>query len=362
MDEVSVRPMRVIDCDVHHGFESPEDLHPYLSKVHQARLTEWGLPGGVGSTFANNGGVRGARVDLTDDPQGVGPGDTDIRRCQQNVFVEAGVDLGVLTGFQMYAASAMTDVKYASSLCRAYNDYTIEHWLGADKRFRFAASVCTQDPEGAAVEIDRIGDIPGVVSIMMPCGAPRPYGHQFYHPIYTACERTGLQVQIHFGGEGTGINPPPSSAGFPTNYIEGRQIRPSFYHVHLCSFIFEGVFEKFPSLKVIMSESGFTWVPPALWRMNADWKGLRHQTPWVKKLPSEYVSQNVRFCSQPYEDLENPLDMTKILEWMDAGQTLMFATDYPHWDWDDPRETFRGIPEPLRHRIFHQNAEETYGV
>jgi predicted TIM-barrel fold metal-dependent hydrolase len=47
---------------------------------------------------------------------------------------------------------------------------------------------------------------------------------------------------------------------------------------------------------------------------------------------------------------------------MHGNRTLMFATDYPHWDWDDPAMSFTGFPDDLRRRIFAANAAETFGL
>jgi predicted TIM-barrel fold metal-dependent hydrolase len=132
--------------------------------------------------------------------------------------------------------------------------------------------------------------------------------------------------------------------------------------VHVASYIFEGVFELFPTLKVAFIEGGFSWVAPLMWRMDLDWKGLRHQTPWVKRLPSEYLRDHMRFSSQPMEEPADPKALDLFIDWMDGGHTLMFATDYPHWDWDDPAMSFTGLPEPLRRRVFAENAAETFGL
>src|SRR5690606_6298765 len=118
----------------------------------------------------------------------------------------------------------------------------------------------------------------------------------------------------------------------------------------------------FPKLKVAMLEGGFGWVPSLMWRMDMDWKGLRHQTPWVEKLPSEYLVDHIRFASQPMEEPEDPKDIETIIEWMHGDRTLMFASDYPHWDWDDPAVTFTQLPDDLRHRIFAENAADTFGL
>lgn len=359
------RAFSVIDTDVHHGYADKSELYPYLSRTYRERMEDYGF-GVAGSSYHNNGGLRGYRVDALKSsetpPGGGGVSATDVELLQTQLLDSCGIDTAILTGGQVYSVSAMTDVEYANAICRAFNDYTLEMWVAKDDRLRHALAVNTQDPVRAVEEIDRLGDDPNVVAIMISCGAPRPYGHKFYHPIWEACERHGLAVAMHFGTEGGGINPPPTSAGYPTNYIEGRMARPSFYQVHVASFIFEGVFIKFPKLKVAMIEGGFAWVPPLMWRMDLDWKGLRHQTPWVQKLPSEYLVEHIRFASQPMEEPADPNGLATIIDWMVGRKTLMFATDYPHWDWDDPAMSFIGLPDEVRHRIFAENAAETFGL
>lgn len=354
------KSLSTVDTDVHHGFRKPEDLHPYLSRLHRERLDDFGLLGG--GLYLDNGGSQGRRADTLDpdDSEDSGTSALDARRAQRQLLDGASVDIALLTGGQTYTASAMTDLDYASALCRAFNDFSIEHWLAVDDRFRLAIAICTQDPQGAVQEIERLGDRPDVVAVLMPCGALRPFGHRFYHPIYEACVRHNLTVALHFGAEGIGVNPAPTPAGYPSYYIESRFARPAAYQVHLASFIFEGVFVRFPSLRVAILEAGFGWVPSYLWRMDADWKGLRYQTPWVDRLPSEYVDEHVTFASQPMEDPPNAADLAAVITAMNGERNLMFASDHPHWDWDDPNEVFRGLPAGLRQRIMVDNALEAF--
>jgi predicted TIM-barrel fold metal-dependent hydrolase len=358
------RSFPVVDTDVHHSFADKSELYPYLSEIYRDRFADYGL--GVGSSTAHNGGFRGRRADTIDvektQPDNIGTSAINVEDTRTQLLDAAGIDIAILTGGGVGSASAMMDIDYATAICRAFNDYTIDHWLAADSRFRFTIAINHQDPVGSAVEIDRIGDHPGVVGVMMTCGAPKPFGFRSYHPIYEACERHGIAVAMHFGAEGSGINPPPTSAGYPSYYIESRQARPSFYSAHISSFIFEGVFEKFPTLKVAMLEGGFAWVPPLMWKMDLDWKGLRHQVPWVENLPSEYVKEHIRFATQPMEEPDKPDALKHVIDWMEGDRTLMFATDYPHWDWDDPAMTLTGFPDDLRRRIFFDNAVETFNL
>ncbi len=356
----TISAFRLVDTDIHHCLRSTSDLLPYLSRYDQERLKGFGT-GGTGDPYAYNGGVHGRRVDTVTDGPFVEPG-SDIDKVIRDHLDHSGFDIGILTGQSVYGASAIADHAYAASLCRAFNDWTIEHWLPRDQRFRFCMAIGTQDPGAAAKEIDRIGDHPQICGVLMPGGAPRPFGQKFYHPIYEACCRHGLTPSIHFFSEGGGINPAPTPAGYPGSYAESRASRFTIYLAHLASMIYEGLFETFPTMKFAMLECGFAWVPTTLWRMDSDWKGLRQQVPWVKRLPSEYVADHVRFNSQPIDEPPRRGDIEQVVNWMHGDRTLMFGSDFPHWDYDDPAHTLNELPAPLRKRVMADNAVDAFNL
>ena len=97
-----------------------------------------------------------------------------------------------------------------------------------------------------------------------------------------------------------------------------------------------------------------------MWRLDKNWKSLRSQTPWLKRSPSEYIVECLRFTTQPIDEPENPAHLFQILEMMDAERTVMFSSDYPHWDFDSPTKAFPPLPDKLAKRIFYQNAQELY--
>jgi len=56
----------------------------------------------------------------------------------------------------------------------------------------------------------------------------------------------------------------------------------------------------------------------------------------AEEKPSHYIRNNVWFASQPVEEPERPKFHDYILEMMHADEMLIYASDYPHWDGDDP--------------------------
>ena len=352
----------IYDADVHHGIQSNADLVPYLAEEFRDRFARYGASTDYVS-LANNGGVRGYRADLLVDgkvPAGTGVIAARAEITRADLLDGCGVDWALLTGGGLNRATFNPDLDYVNAIARAFNDFTDECWLQTDSRFRYAMMINERDPSATLREIERFGDRPGVVGVMLLAGATRPFGQRAFDAIHRACAERDLVWSIHFGSEGLGINPAPTAAGYPSYYGESRVNRAASYKTHLASFVFEGVFERYPNFKVAILEAGFAWVPAFLWSMDEVWSQTRAQTPWVKRPPSEYIVEHVRFASQPQDEPRPKGGLEKILAWMHAEKTLMFATDYPHWDWDDPAETFAELPDPLRTRIFSANAAEFF--
>lgn len=355
-DEERSEKLFIVDCDIHEGTKGREDLFPYLPKVYRDQISDFGV--GFGGLSYPSIAKGATRHDLWKDEK-THPG-TDIERVRE-FFDEYGVDCGILTGGP-YGAVATPDADFAAAYCRAFNDWQIETWISADERLRGSIHIAPQDPLLAVQEINRLGNHPKIVQVMLPAGARMPYGNRFYHPIWEAAERHGLVVCVHPAAEGAGINNPPTAAGYCTYYPEMRAAWAQIAQAHLASLIYEGVFAKFPGLKFLFIEHDTFWVPGLMWRMDADWKGLRFRVPWVDKKPSEYVRSNVRFGSQPVPEPPKPSDLLTHLAWMHADEIMVYASDFPHWDMDLPTKILQNVPLELKRRIFGDNARELYNL
>jgi predicted TIM-barrel fold metal-dependent hydrolase len=99
-----------------------------------------------------------------------------------------------------------------------------------------------------------------------------------------------------------------------------------------------------------------------MWRMDKNYKALRDTTPWLQRLPSEYIVGHVRLTTQPIEEPANAEQLAQVLAMMSAEKTVMFSSDYPHWDNDDPRRVLRRVEPTVRARILGGTAAELHGV
>jgi uncharacterized protein len=349
----------MIDCDIHPQIA---DLEEFLAFVEPAQR-DWfraqgqslGLPAypwvhpvsWYRRDLEGNGGIPAGNVEA-------------VRR---ELLDPTDTTLGVLNADDAIVVSLMASPYRAAALARAHNDWLRELWLEREPRVR-ASIVCpAQDPRAAAAEIRRVAEDERFVQVLLCGGSERPYGEPRYLPIFEAAAEAGIPVAIHTGGEGLGIAAPPGGAGAPTFYIEWHTLGSACSTMaHLVSLLTHGTFERLPGLKVVLLEGGVAWLPGILWRLDTNWRGLRAEVPWLERKPSEVARERVRFTTQPLEhtDGSDPL-LFEMLAAAGAPDVLCFASDYPHWDFDDPAFMLRRLPDEWRDGVLHDNAAAFYG-
>jgi uncharacterized protein len=347
----------VIDCDVHQTLASIEDLVPYLPEAHREHILHGGYAG-IGLPEYHWTHPEGFWRRDSFPPEG-GPPGSDYGLLRQQLLDAYEIDYAILTGEDILTVSAMSSPHLAAALASAYNDWLLEHWLPLDPRLKGSIVVATQDAASAAAEIRRVGGHPDVVQVLLPSGARSGYGHPSYAPIFEAAEELGLVVGLHVGGDGCGTIGAPTATGWPVYYIEWHTLLATAMMSHLVSLVCHGTFERFPGLRVTLIEGGVCWLPSLLWRLDGNYKALRMEVPWVKRLPSEYVHEHVRLTTQPLERPESTTDLRTVIEIV-GPDLLLFATDYPHWDFDNP--LFVPFKNEWAERIFDSNAREWYGL
>jgi predicted TIM-barrel fold metal-dependent hydrolase len=219
------------------------------------------------------------------------------------------------------------------------------------------------DIEGAVAEVKWVAS-QGGKSLQLPVfpaelGLP-DYWDQRYDPLWEVIQEVDLPICLHIGLN-TGLESlarrdPTPQKGIFVGAVALTTAEP------LGMFIMGGVFERFPTLKVVFVEPGLGWV--SWWLYIADDLRQRqgYEFPAIKELPSHYFHKNVylTFIDEPdaYRQAQERLGVDNI----------MWSSDYPHPVSSWPRSRaivnnmFDGIPAEDRRKIVSGNAERVWNL
>ena len=177
-----------------------------------------------------------------------------------------------------------------------------------------------------AAEIHRVGRHPQVAAIFIPL-VDVLMGHRYYWPIYEACQALDLPVFIHVTGiESIFSGTPTMGPGTFDGYIERYAMIPQIGMVSVDGLI--STLEKFPRLKFVFAEYGFLWIASFMYRMDRTWRGLRHEVPWVRKSPTEYLHERFLFTTQPLDGPDDPSTLEQLIALL-GHDVLAFSTTIP---------------------------------
>ncbi len=356
-----------IDCDVHPNFRNGiKDLEPYLSSAWRERFgmgpaPVWAadLPGSVYRIPTLHYYVPGGNTRPDTTPPDGGPPASDPQFLVEDLIERHALGAAILNGGAVLGLGGIPEPDAAAAIAAAHNDWIADTWLSVDDRIKGSIVVGPRDPVSAVKEIQRWADHPGMVQIHLPDVGGITLGKQQLWPIYEAAESLGFPVAGHPGGQCAGANGPMMTAT-PTYFAEYYASIPQTFQAHVVSLVLEGALDRFPKLKVVLIEGGFSWLPHVMWRLEKSWKALRHEVPWVKRPPTEYILDQLRFTTQPLDEPRSQRHLKQLLDMIDADKILMFSTDYPHWDADMPELTMTRIPAEIRRKVFVENAKEIY--
>jgi predicted TIM-barrel fold metal-dependent hydrolase len=184
--------------------------------------------------------------------------------------------------------------------------------------------------------------------------------------IYDAAEENDLAVAFH------GSAAPTFRYDFP---IQNQGLE-RFLEVHtlahlwqsslaLTSLIVQGVPEKFPDLNFVFLEAGISWAPYMMWRLNKEYSIRRSEAPLLEKSPEAYLREQFYFASQPLGEPNDPTHMQQMIDIM-GTDSIMFASDYPHWDFDHPDELGTHLrttfTEAERTQVLNETPKEVFGL
>ncbi len=345
----SVRPS-LIDCDVHAVLPGIAALLPYLSDYWREQIAQTGFKGPVDRWYSARA-VAAAATIKDEIPA------SKVEYLQRDVL-DARPELQWAILNCDCAVETLHNPDAAAAVASALNEWIAAEWLARDPRLRASIVVPSQFPELAAAEIDRMSGRPGFVQVLLPVRSAEPYGSRNFRPLFAAAARHGLPVGLHFGGA---PGNPPTPVGWPSFYLEEYAGMTGVFQTQLISIVAGGLFDTFPDLRLVLIEAGVAWLPPMLWRLDKNWKGLRREIPWVRRLPSEYVRDHVRLTTAPFDAPDDAQQLREVVAQLGSDSILLYASDYPHAHGEDRAVTELEFRSPaFATRIKCENARAVY--
>ncbi len=354
---VASTKLAIADGDIHPSPDKPEELYPYLASRWHTEIETFGMrirQGNYSDSQFPKSQPDAARRDSWP-PNGRKPGtDLDFMRYQH--LDPNGVELGILNTIRWHPG-ALQNTNFGIAMATAINEWQVAEWTSKEPRLKGSIVVPYEDAAASVAEIEKWAGHPEMVQVLFLSRTKDLLGNRRYWPIYAAAERAGLPIGIHAFGNG---GHPTTSSGWPSYYIEDMVGHAQSCQNVVSSLVMEGVFARFPKLNVVMIEAGFAWLPSLAWRMDKVWSRLKAETPELERLPSEYIRDHIWMTTQPMEEPFEQESLRETIEWI-GWDRLIFATDYPHWDFDDPAYCLPlRIASELREDFFIGNARRLY--
>lgn len=272
------------------------------------------------------------------------------------------VDQAVLFPDHLLSLAMVRDPAFATALARAYNRWLHERWLTEERSLKGALVIAPQNPEAGAQDIRRHAGEREFACVYLPAsGLKILYGHEMYDPVYRAAAEAGLPVVIH---SVEAIYPafPFQLEQFRTSLAVHALAHPLSMVANLVSMLETAVPVRFPELKIGFMEAGTGWVPFIANRLDKEYIERRREVPLLQERPSRTM-RRFFYGTQPIEEPERRADLVALFELFDGENQAMFASDWPHHDFDHPQHVFALPFSPeSRRKIMGLNAARFFGI
>lgn len=248
------------------------------------------------------------------------------------------------------------DVEVA--LSRAYNKWMAERILPADPRLKGLLYLPFNTPEACETLVEEYADNAQVIGFTVCSTRNKPVHHNSYMRLYGMIEDSGKPLAFH-----TGFNWGDPSFSQLNRFISMHSLSFAHYNmIHMTNWIINGLPERFPKLKLVWVEAGLAWLVFLMQRLDHEFMMRTCEAPTLKKLPSEYM-RDMYYTSQPLERSNMKL-LQATMEAMNAETQLLFASDWPHWDFDPPTAitTLPFLSEEAKRNILGLNAARLFNL
>ena len=351
--------MVIVDCDAHHyENENFDEILPFmendvLRQLSMSSRTKGGrgafLPSSVG--YQDMGG-RVTRYPMRGTEK-TEPGRQRDVQLGERWMDAMGVDYSCLFPTGMLNIGMHPQKEVEVELCWAYNRWLTEKVL-PETGGRIYSMLCLplSDPDASLRQVEAFGACKGVTGFMVTTVRNIGVHDNALMKVYRAIEERGLTLAFHSGPNWQ--EPVFKSCN---RFLSVHALGFSFYNIlHCTNWVINGMGERFPKLPVIWIEAGLAWIPFLMQRLDHEYMLRPSEAPLLKKKPSEYM-RDMYYSTQPME-IQDLDAMKTTFRMMNAETQLLYASDYPHWDFDLP-STIYDLPflsEKAKHNILGGTA------
>ena len=350
------RAYKVVDTDFHFLPEWSE-LRKYMKEPFRSELTSYPLAGGDYSPkYAI--GLEGTGQET----QGRARTAADVLRVIDDIAVETVI---LTPGFTR--PQSMFQQVMVTATAAAYNDFLINEVFPASPRIKAEIMINHRNPLEGAAEIRRVGRHKEFVGVYTEFGGNyEPIGTARHDPIFDEAVAHDLVVTSHIGMFWQKATPLSEGTRTWTELVGLTSV--SITIAYVGAMIMQGLFDKYPDLRVIIKEGGFWWLPEFMARADDYYlshpgdiklteRKLEANENFLAKLPSEYFDSNIRFSSQPMCFPKNPQHFKALMTLCKGEDWLLYSSDWPHATFDPINWVFNPmISEEGRRKILSENA------
>jgi predicted TIM-barrel fold metal-dependent hydrolase len=355
--------MLIVDCDAHHyENENYDQILPFMENDVLRQLSIGGralgrrglVPSQAGFTQDMGGRVTRYPLRSTEKTE---PGRIRDVQLGERWMDAMGVDYSCLFPTGMLNIGLHPQKEMESDLCWAYNRWLTEKVI-PESNGRFFSALCLpfSDPEQSLRHVETFGHRKGVTGFMVTTVRNIQVNDNALMKVYRAMEERDLSLSFHSG-------PNWSEPVFRAcnRFISVHALGFSFYNIlHCTNWVINGMGERFPKLPVIWIEAGLAWIPFLMQRLDHEYMMRPSEAPLLKKKPSDYM-RDMYYSTQPIE-IQDREAMECTFRMMKAETQLLYASDYPHWDFDLP-STIYDLPflsEKAKHNILGGTAARLF--
>jgi predicted TIM-barrel fold metal-dependent hydrolase len=269
-----------------------------------------------------------------------------------------GLDYQVVFPTPMLTLGMHPQDDVEAALGQAYNKWLVERILPEDDRLKGMIYLPFNTPEACVEEVQKYAHIDSIIGYSVCSTRNKAVHHNSYMKLYALMEETGKPFSFH-----SGFNWNDPSFLQLNRFISMHAL--SFVHyslIHMTNWIINGLPERFPKLKLLWIESGLAWIPYLMQRLDHEYQMRSCEAPLLKRLPSEYMRE-MFYTSQPMEKTNLKL-LQATMEAFNADTQLMYASDWPHWDFDAPSSitTLPVLNEQAKRNILGLNAARVFNL